>query len=404
MKLTFKERLLRVKQSVRIEEVLDRLGHPVPERYRNRQAPYTIKSIFNNERTPSMRIHPGKNIYYDNSSGKNGDLLNLVKQKLNLTDDLPGKGAKTAKSKALEWLEQSTTQRVQRMKKPEKTAPPPPQSNDQDTPNILVKTQPLKHPALIKYIREVRKIPLTTARKFLVEAHYKRKDKTTGDDKYYFGVGMKNDQGGIHVRNAHPRSKTVVGLPGITFLPGTKPDGKVDVFEGQLDFISKNVMRNSNQYRDTIISHSASNYQPTVDKILEKGYQAVAVYHDNDAAGIKMMEHMREELDERKQNQVKLFSRAHLYGQYSDVNDMLTQAPGSNMFSQGKSSPTPVRRDPARLSDQAALVAKKNAKHALKKHPSPVLPSTRTDELKSPTLVHSTPDRVTPDRDSKLRM
>ena len=359
MKLNFKDRLQQVKQSTRIEDVLNRLGYPVPERFRHRQSPYTIKSIFNEERTPSMRIHPGKNIFYDNSSGKNGDLLNLVKQKLNLTDDLPGKGAKTANSKALEWLEQSTGQPVPRIPLVQRKAHSIP---DRETPNILLKTQPLKHPALVKYLRDVRKIPLKEARKFLVEAHYKRQDKQ-GQNHYYFGVGMKNSQGGIHVRNAHPKSKTVIGSTGITFIPGTKPDGRVDVFEGQLDFLSKNVMRKSNQYRDTMIAHSANNYKPIVDKILKKGYRAVAVYHDNDDAGKKMMLNMRAALDERNQQAIKLVSRAHLYKGYKDINDMLIKAPGVNMFARREKpvSPKIARQKPlSKEKKNAKIMAMKN--------------------------------------------
>lgn len=81
---------------------------------------------------------------------------------------------------------------------------------------------------LIDYFAE-RGIEREILEKHTEQIHYKT------NDKYYFGIGLKNESGGYEIRN--PYAKTKIGTSDISIIKGEKTD-ELMVFEGMTDMLS----------------------------------------------------------------------------------------------------------------------------------------------------------------------
>ena len=284
-------------KQIPIANILLELGHqPVQAKKDGRELWYY--SPFGEEGTPSMHVDTQRNIYKDFSSGLGGDNIHLVAQ-------LTGQGT----SEALRWLQQNINPAAARVNLRPK---------DRQEPSInslvLLRAHRVANPSLLSYLTKERGISPAVAAAHMQEVHFRNVDK----DKKYFGVGMKNDQGGFDIRNPYPNSKVVVGSSGIILVSGNRKDQRLEVFESKYDFLTKASMLN-NEYRDTLIINAAGNVQAAVDHIKQQSFKDVLVYPHNDenGRGQQLMSDLQNEL----KDVVRVHDRSFLYRQAKDMNE-----------------------------------------------------------------------------------
>ena len=92
----------------------------------------------------------------------------------------------------------------------------------------LQKTLKPNNGNLIDYF-EKRGIDQDILEKYTEQVHYKT------NDKYYFGIGLKNESGGYEIRNPYLKSK--IGTSDISIIKGEK-ENEIMVFEGMTDMLS----------------------------------------------------------------------------------------------------------------------------------------------------------------------
>ena len=130
--------------------------------------------------------------------------------------------------------------------------------------------------------------------------------------KNYFGIGFKNDSGGCEIRNAY--SKICLGKKDITSI---KKDSKdVRVFEGFFDFLSFKKVKNylEKETSDYIILNSVSMINKIKNSL--ENYEKIDLYFDNDEAGTRAVEMIKNDLKIAEDCRV-------LYSGFKDLNDWL---------------------------------------------------------------------------------
>ena len=306
-------------KQVSIPEILAHHGHqPVSQRQGGQELWY--RSPFGQENTPSMHVHVVKNIYKDFSSagGKGGDALHLVSRLTGLDNKA-----------SLQWMREFTGQ----PQRPPVLAPRPlasvrsqdqKQSDISTNPLMLVRATALNNPSLMDYLAKERRIDPAVAQQHLQQVHYRNQER----GKSYYGVGMKNDQGGYDVRSPLPNSKVVVGQEGITQLRGNRPDRTLEVYESRFDFLTKATMMKGH-HRDALIINSASNYQTAIEAINRGSHRQVVIYGHNDEkmGGQRVVKAIQDGVDPSK----KVIDRSGLYAPHKDMNEAW-QKEGKNLF------------------------------------------------------------------------
>ena len=152
----------------------------------------------------------------------------------------------------------------------------------------LVKIMPLQSHLIFSYL-EGRMIPRELAQKYLVLVHYRNKKKPS--QRPYFAFGMRNRSGGYEIRSASDdpnlKFKSALVTRDITVISGREQGrGAVNVFEGQLDFLSLLVMLDTDQLgADSIILNGLQSYSLAKGCIEERGYELLNTFLDNNSAG-----------------------------------------------------------------------------------------------------------------------
>ena len=169
----------------------------------------------------------------------------------------------------------------------------------------IIKVKEIQHAALLEYLKS-RKVESQI--EFLKEIHYQMKDKK------YFGIGFKNDSDGFEIRNAY--SKICLGKKDISTIKSNSKS--LRIFEGFFDFLSfKNIEK-------TLVSETANymilNSVSMIHKIKNslKNYKNVELYFDNDEAGTRAVEIIKNDLKNAEDCRV-------LYSGFKDLNDWLIQ-------------------------------------------------------------------------------
>lgn len=274
--------LQQLKQIVRISNYLGA---------EEKEKEFYIHSPFRSERTPSFKINPNLNTWYDFGAGEGGTILDLIMK-------LENKDTKEA-VKRLRELAKDTTSNNSFSFFPQHNF-----KNKQSNKIINYDIKPLSNQALMKYLQD-RKISPQVSKQHLKEIYYKVGDKN------YFGLAFENNSGGFEIRNKY--FKGAVGTKDITTIAGEKKKEVVVVFEGFIDFLSYLTIK-VNTDKDFIILNSVS----LVDKAIEviKQYNDVKLALDNDQAGDiatkKILEHIPTAKDVRK-----------FYKDFKDLNNLL---------------------------------------------------------------------------------
>ena len=283
-------------KQVVLADLMQRLGfHALKTERGGQELKYL--SPFRTEKEPSFNVNLVKNSWYDFGEAEGGNTLDFAIRYLRVQ----GKSFRT--SDALAWLEGTmgrpafSSSAVGQFKeqhsflhlspqKPEAVKAgsfPSPADRDLE----FVKESPLQSPLVFSYL-EGRGIPRGLAEKYLRLIHYQNKKKPS--KRPYFAFGMKNRSGGYEIRSASDeptlKFKSALIARDITVVPGRRGGGAVNIFEGQLDFLSLLAMFRTDQLSgDCIIMNGLQSYTLAKSYIREKSYMAINTFLDNNIPG-----------------------------------------------------------------------------------------------------------------------
>ena len=242
-------------------------------------------AINREEIVPSLSVSLKKNTALDFGTGKVYDSISLVQEI-----------KKCSVSEALKIIsEMDFSSSFQKQENLEEI--------EEKNYKILVVEDEISHPALIQYLLN-RKV--WEQRKFLKEIHYRMNDKN------YFGIGFKNDSGGYEIRNKY--SKICLGKKDVSMIKNGSENLKI--FEGFFDFLSfKNIEDNlQKKSSDYIILNSVSMI-PKIKNLIQN-YQKVELYFDNDNAGNRAVEMIKDAGENIEDCRI-------LYKNHKDLNEFL---------------------------------------------------------------------------------
>ena len=162
--------------------------------------------------------------------------------------------------------------------------------------------QSLTNPYLLRYIAK-REIPLSIANRFCSEIRYNNTNRA------YYAIGFANDAGGWEIRS--PYFKGCIAPKAITTT--SKGTDVLQIFEGFMDFLSWQTL-NPSSTCDTIVLNSLALLPRIQEKI--KGYKQVESFLDNDEAGRKSFEVL-------KQFYPSIIDASVRYQTHKDLNEWL---------------------------------------------------------------------------------
>ena len=265
-----------------VEEVLQFLGH-FPTKQNEKEAWFI--NPFSKENDASFKINKNLNYWYLFSEGIGGNNIDLMKKYLNASI-----------SEVLNWAENQNFSSFHQ------------QSGNYKLFNLaktyeIVEVKDIQHPALVQYLKS-RKVE--NQKHLIDEIHYQM------NDEKYFGICFKNDSDGYEIRNAY--SKICLGKKDITTIKNNSKS--LLIFEGFFDFLSfKNIEKLlENEPSDYMILNSVSMINK-IKKSLEN-YETIDLYFDNDEAGNRAVEIIKNENNEAEDCRV-------LYSDFKDLNDWL---------------------------------------------------------------------------------
>ncbi|UQB69927.1 toprim domain-containing protein [Epilithonimonas zeae] len=271
--------------SIPLEEVLFSLGH-LPTKQNEKEAWYL--NPFASESQASFKINKSLNYWYLFSEGIGGNNTDFMRKYLN-----------ASVSEVLVWAENHYFSSFQKQNVPYQKFENLPKNYE------IIEIKNVQHPALLEYLRE-RKVQNQT--EFLKQIHYQNNNKN------YFGIGFKNDSGGYEIRNKY--SKICLGKKDVTTIKNGSDS--LRIFEGFFDFLSFKTIENqlAKGPSDYLILNSVSMIQ-NIKNSLEK-YENIELYFDNDQAGNRAVEIIRNETKRIEDCRV-------LYSDFKDLNEYLTK-------------------------------------------------------------------------------
>ncbi|MCZ2083862.1 MAG: toprim domain-containing protein [Flavobacteriales bacterium] len=268
--------------TIPLEEVLLAIGH-LPTKQNEKEAWYL--NPFGTENHASFKLNKHLNIWYLFSEGIGGNNIDLMKKYLNASI-----------SEVLNWAENQNFSSFHQ------------QSGNYKLFNLpktyeIVEVKDIQHPALVQYLKS-RKVE--RQKHLIQEIHYQM------NDKKYFGIGFKNDSDGYEIRNAY--SKICLGKKDITTIKNNSKS--LLVFEGFFDFLSfKNIEESlENEPSDYMILNSVSMINKIKNSL--ETYEKIDLYFDNDEAGNRAVEIIKNEKIEAEDCRV-------LYSDFKDLNEWL---------------------------------------------------------------------------------
>ena len=269
--------------SISLEEVLLSLGH-LPTKQNEKEAWYL--NPFANESQASFKINKSLNYWYLFSEGIGGTNTDFMKKYLN-----------ASVNEVLVWAENQNFSSFHQQS-----------ISNQKAENLskqyeIIEIKNVQHPALLEYLRE-RKVGNQT--QFLDEIHYRMKDKN------YFGIGFKNDSGGYEIRNKY--SKICLGKKDISTIKNGSES--LRIFEGFFDFLSFKNVKNflEKEPVDYLVLNSVSMISKIKNSL--ENYKNIELYFDNDEAGNRAVEMIKNENKNAEDCRV-------LYSDFKDLNDWM---------------------------------------------------------------------------------
>ncbi|WP_407532138.1 toprim domain-containing protein [Elizabethkingia miricola] len=269
--------------TIPLEEVLLSLGH-LPTKQNEKEAWYL--NPFASESQASFKINKSLNYWYLFSEGIGGNNTDFMKKYL-----------KTSVNEVLAWAENQNFSSFQKQNVSYQKLENHPKNYK------IIEIKNVQHPALLEYLKE-RKVQNQI--EFLNEIHYQMNNKD------YFGIGFKNDSDGYEIRNKY--SKICLGKKDISTIKNRSES--LRIFEGFYDFLSfKNVEKSlKKEPSDYIILNSVSMISKIKNSI--ENYENIELYFDNDEAGDRAVEMIKNENKNAEDCRV-------LYSDFKDLNDWM---------------------------------------------------------------------------------
>lgn len=284
-------------KQIKLESLLEGLGHQ-PDRKTGDELWY--HSPFRDEQTASFKLHSKKNIWYDFGLGKGGTVIDFGQAYFRSND------ISVILSKLDELDKNSSSSH------PQPSEPKQAKRSTKSSPLRITDLGPIKHPALIDYLKSRSIEPALAERVGFQEVHYSRGGKN------YFALAMMNDTGlqsgvGFEVRNKH--FKGTFGPKDIRTIPGNS--GSVHIYEGAFDYLSHLSLAADRQIDATvIILNSAAMRDKALAKIRSLHPSEVNLYLDHDASGRELAMSFRELLPKTRVN-----DKSGLYAGWKDFNE-----------------------------------------------------------------------------------
>lgn len=311
-------------KNIKLADYLHSLGYnPVKQQ----GSSLWYKSPFREEKEPSFKVNPDRNLWYDFGLGKGGNIIALA-QELYASDSVPylldkiAQQALHVRPVSFSFRQQSSTQ-----------------------PSFQqLEVVPLSSPALYSYLQE-RGINTELAKRECREVHY------LTDGKPYFAVGFPNRSGGYEIRNK--LFKGCIAPKDITHIRQEQPKETCYLFEGFMDYLSFLTLRLERcpdrpdlDGQDYIVLNSTSNLSKAIRPL--GGYGRIHCFLDNDKAGMEAVQELREEYG------LRVRDASHIYGGYNDLNDFLRGKQN------GQSERRREKPEPEKSQQKAELPKKKN--------------------------------------------
>lgn len=284
-----------------LNQLLQKMGfYPTSQNIKHTK----YKSPFNpTEKTPSFFTFQGTNgtNWKDYASGEGGDIYKF----LMLFHKITFIEAK----KILEDM--GTIQTVSKNYKEAQKSNTPFSFNQGKSYKIL-KIDKLQNPVLMNYLK---KRGITTYLN-VQEVHYELNNKS------YFAICFINNSGGLEIRNEY--FKGSFGQKDVTsFLP-MKKKYNLKVFEGFIDYLSYLEIAKTAPRSDYLILNSVSMLEKAKG-VLNRGYELIELYLDNDDAGDKTTQKIKEII-----KGIKVIDKRDVYAGYKDLNEYLLSRKRSN--------------------------------------------------------------------------
>lgn len=245
---------------------------------------YWYYSPLRNERTPSFKVNTERNQWYDFGSGEHGDIIDLVCALHRCTISASIRLLSGAKQVAHQEFSFGGERKISERKLE------------------ILSAQPLSNPYLLRYLA-ARAIPLPVASAYCSEVLFQNMKRT------YYAIGFINDALGWEIRNMY--FKGCVAPKAITTIK--RGTDRLQIFEGFMDFLSWQTL-NPSLACDTIILNSLALLPRIQEKI--KGYKQVESFLDNDDAGRKSFEVL-------KQFYPQIIDGSVRYRTHKDINEWL---------------------------------------------------------------------------------
>ena len=245
---------------------------------------YWYYSPLRNERTPSFKVNTERNQWYDFGSGEHGDIIDLVCALHRCTTSEAIRLLSGAKQVAHQEFSFGGKRKFSERKLE------------------ILSAQPLSNPYLLRYLA-ARAIPLPVASAYCSEVLFQNMKRT------YYAIGFANDALGWEIRNMY--FKGCIAPKAITTIK--RESDRLQIFEGFMDFLSWQTL-NPASACDTIILNSLALLPRIQEKI--KGYKQVESFLDNDDAGRKSFEVL-------KQFYPQIIDGSVRYRTYKDLNEWL---------------------------------------------------------------------------------
>ncbi len=238
------------------------------------------------EKTASFKVDVVKNLWYCFSTGSGGTIIDLVM----LLNSCIAK-------EALEILSVNTFSFQQQKHMNHK--------KEKENKYQIMDVKQLNNPVLINYLQQ-RKIEISIAKKYCLELHY-----CFNTIKPYYTIAFKNDSGGFETRNSI--YKRCFNKKAITTIINSSDT--LSLFEGFIDFLSYLTLKKEEVNEDFLILNSTSLVKKTQPYL--QNYKTVKMFFDNDSAGNKASEFIKNQCDCRVVD-----CRVH-YAHFNDLNEFL---------------------------------------------------------------------------------
>ena len=304
-------------KKLNLPEIMSRLGYE-PISIKKNGNEYWYNSPFRNEKDASFHTSflGGKWIWND-FADKGGTVIDFimrhenhlkVSDALNFLDGMYSKGGYVGTIRNI-----NNSSSFQKHKSKEETEP--------NKELKFISATPIQNPLIISYLTKERGINRQVCLEYLEEVKY----KNLNNQKNYFAFGIKNQSDGYEIRVASDKYpfKSSLLQKDITLIKGYKSDDKeaekaLNIFEGMTDFLSiLTILKSKNLNGDSLILHSLSFYEKSVEIIREQGYSVVNTFLDNDKSGKEFTEQYKSDLGDI------VTTQSYRYEDYKDVNEKL---------------------------------------------------------------------------------